>query len=70
MTAIPNFADVPLVGRISNPSGRFEKPSYQAATRDAWEKAAGQPADRLTWQTPETVISLSLHLCIFAPPRC
>ena len=45
MTAIPNFADVPLtaVGRISNPSaseGRIANPSYDEA---------------LTWQTPERI---------------
>jgi methylmalonyl-CoA mutase len=40
VNAIPNFAEVPLVGRICNPSGRFEKPSYE---------------DSLTWQTPERI---------------
>jgi methylmalonyl-CoA mutase len=42
---VPNFADVPLVGRISNPSGRFEKPSYEG----------------LTWQTPEHVPVKALY---------
>ncbi len=40
MSAIPNFADVPLVGPIFNPSGRFEKPPYD---------------ESLTWQTPEQI---------------
>jgi methylmalonyl-CoA mutase len=40
MTAIPNFADVPLVGQIAHPSGRLEKPPYE---------------ERLTWQTPEHI---------------
>src|SRR6202047_2932258 len=43
MTAIPNFADVPLGA------------AHKAATLDAWEKARGQPPDRLTWQTPEQI---------------
>jgi methylmalonyl-CoA mutase len=40
MSAVPSFADVPLVGGISNRSGRLEKPSYQ---------------ERLIWQTPEQI---------------
>src|SRR5262245_42090448 len=42
MTAIPNFADVPLQ-------------TGGGATLDAWQNAAGQPADRLTWETPEHI---------------
>ncbi len=56
--AIPNFAEVPLVGPISNPS-------YEAATLDAWREAVGQvshmPADRLTWQTPEQIAVKPLY---------
>jgi methylmalonyl-CoA mutase len=50
--AVPNFAEVPLVGRIDNPS-------HDTATFDAWREAVGQvshvPADHLTWQTPEQI---------------
>src|SRR3954454_18034416 len=42
MSAIPNFADVPL-----RDGG--------GASLEDWRKAAGQPADRLTWQTPEQI---------------
>ncbi len=40
MSAIPNFADVPLVGPISNSSGRIDNSPY---------------SDTLTWQTPEQI---------------
>src|SRR5262245_39269410 len=43
MTAIPNFADVPLRARHGTPP------------LGAWREAAGEAADRLTWQTPEQV---------------
>src|SRR6266480_7757442 len=49
MTAIPNFADVPLGA------------AHQEATLDAWRKAAGQPADRHTWQTPEQIPVRALY---------
>jgi methylmalonyl-CoA mutase len=42
MSAIPNFADVPLGAATG-------------ATLDSWQQAAGQRADRLTWQTPEQI---------------
>ena len=42
MTAIPNFADVPL-----SDGGR--------ATLDDWHKVAGQSAEQQTWQTPEQI---------------
>jgi methylmalonyl-CoA mutase len=42
MTAIPNFADVPL------------QDGARAVTLDAWHKAAG-PTEPLTWQTPEQI---------------
>jgi methylmalonyl-CoA mutase len=43
MSAIPNFADVPLQGGAP-PRGL-----------DDWRKAAGGPADKLLWRTPEQV---------------
>jgi methylmalonyl-CoA mutase len=43
MNVIPSFADVAL------------KSGSPGATRDAWQAAAGQPADALTWQTPEQI---------------
>src|SRR5204862_4891423 len=43
---IPNFADVPLGA---------DRRADAAPLFDAWEKAAGQPADPLTWQTPEQI---------------
>src|SRR6266545_2723121 len=43
MTAIPNFADLPL------------RDGGRSANLDEWQKATGQAADRLTWQTPEKV---------------
>jgi methylmalonyl-CoA mutase len=49
MTGIPHFANVPL------------HTSGQGATLDAWENAAGQPADRLTWQTPEQIPVKALY---------
>jgi methylmalonyl-CoA mutase len=42
MTAIPNFADVPL------------KDGAGAATRESWQKATG-PTEPLTWTTPEQI---------------
>jgi methylmalonyl-CoA mutase len=45
MTAIPNFADMPLR------AGRDE-PRRSA---DDWRRAAGPEAERLTWQTPEGI---------------
>ena len=44
MTAIPNFADVPL-----------RAPGNQQSTLEQWQKAAGQPSEQLTWETPELI---------------
>jgi methylmalonyl-CoA mutase len=44
MTNIPNFADVPL-----------RAGSAQPPSREAWQAALSQPAEELTWQTPEQI---------------
>jgi methylmalonyl-CoA mutase len=49
MTAIPNFADIPL--------GAAEKGS----TLDGWHQAAGEPAEQPTWQTPEQIAVKPLY---------
>jgi methylmalonyl-CoA mutase len=49
MSAIPNFANVSL----SETGAR--------ATFDDWQRAAGQPADALTWQTPEKILIKPLY---------
>jgi methylmalonyl-CoA mutase len=43
MTAIPNFADVPL------------RTGSTSVSLGDWQKATGEPAGRLTWQTPEQI---------------
>jgi methylmalonyl-CoA mutase len=50
MSAIPNFADIPLQA-----DRRADAAPLAGATLDAWQKAAGRPADTLTWQTPERI---------------
>ncbi len=45
MTAIPNFAEVPLN------TGRADRPP----TIDAWKQLVDQPTENLTWLTPEQV---------------
>jgi methylmalonyl-CoA mutase len=49
LSAIPNFANVDL----SAPDVR--------ATLDDWQRAAGQPMDALTWQTPEKIAVKPLY---------
>jgi methylmalonyl-CoA mutase len=43
MTAIPNFAEIPLKGDGPRPS------------LEAWRESAGEAADQSTWQTPEQI---------------
>jgi methylmalonyl-CoA mutase len=49
MSAIPNFADLPL------------RAGGNGATFDAWREAAGPSAERVTWQTPEQILVWPLY---------
>jgi methylmalonyl-CoA mutase len=50
MNAIPNFADVPLGPAI-----------HSQGTLDDWRKGVREPADRLTWETPEQIPVRALY---------
>jgi methylmalonyl-CoA mutase len=51
--AIPNFAEIPLVGRIANPS-------YEA-WKDTVRHVSHVPLNRLTWETPEHIPVQALY---------